>query len=71
MRPPEATANGHSRPVDVDRLRGGVDQPDRPGGQQDMLAEDPHPGVDDEVRGADVLGVLADLSDAAVGGLEA
>src|SRR5947208_402326 len=37
---------------DVDLLLFGVDLADGPGGQQDVLAEDPDAGVHDEVGGA-------------------
>ncbi|GAA3083474.1 hypothetical protein GCM10020000_82040 [Streptomyces olivoverticillatus] len=38
--------------------------------EEDVLAEDPYSGVDDDVGRADVVGVLVDLADAAVAGLD-
>jgi hypothetical protein len=56
--------------VDVDRFPGRVDALDGSGGQRHVLAENPDTGVDNEVGGTNVFGVLVDLSDAAVGGLD-
>ena len=58
------------READVDLALGLVDRLHGSGGQQDVLAEDPHAGVDDEVRGGDVVRVLVGLTDAAVGGFD-
>ncbi|CAD5951023.1 protein of unknown function [Streptomyces sp. KY75] len=57
------------REVDVDLLVVGVDPAHRARREQDVLAEDPYAGVDHQVRGRDVVGVLVDLADAAVGRL--
>src|SRR5262249_40132695 len=57
------------RPVHEDRLVALVDAADHAGREQDLLPEDPRPGVDDEVSGTDVVAGLVDLADAAVDGL--
>src|SRR5213075_738511 len=53
-------------PVHVDPLLLGVDVVDRTGREQDLLAEDPWSGVDDQVAVADDGARLVDLPDVSV-----
>src|SRR5215207_5147832 len=57
------------RPVYVDLLVADVDPADHTGRQHDLLAENPWPGVHDDVSGSDLVRGVVDLADVAVGGL--
>src|SRR5215207_3049022 len=57
------------RPVHVDLLVADVDPADHTGRQHDLLAENPWPGVHDDVSGSDLVRGVVDLADVAVGGL--
>src|SRR5918994_4534266 len=54
------------RAVHEDRLGVEIDAVDDAGRQQDLLAEDPRPGVDDQLAPADFVRRLVDLADAAI-----
>src|SRR3954451_25012584 len=56
--------------VDDNRLRIEIDSLDHRGRKQDLLAEDPRAGVDDDVARADVVGSFVDLPDPAVSRLD-